>query len=157
MKVTLRIAVPGHYCVNLFNNDRESQVLANQVSRTQDLDMPFQTQLCAEQETLGSEVLQVIEFNDKDKQRKELIKIHQQFGHATADKLQRLLVNAGVRDSGLFEMLRKVVNNCETCALYKKTPPKPAVGLPLATDFNQTVAVDLHELETNVWYLHIIL
>ena len=78
----------GHYCVNLFNNNRESQFLANQVSRTQDLDMPFQSQLCAEQETLESEVLQVIELSDKDKQRKELIKIHQQFGHATADKLQ---------------------------------------------------------------------
>ena len=78
----------GHYCVNLLNNDRESQFLANQVSRTQDLDMPFRTQLCAEQETLESEVLQVIELSDKDKQRKELIKILQQFGHATADKLQ---------------------------------------------------------------------
>ena len=146
----------GHYCVNLLSNNRESQFLANQVSRTQDVDTQFQTQLCTEQETLESEVLQVIELNDTDKQRKELIKIHQQFGHATADKLQKLLVNAGVKASGLFEMLRKVVNNCETCALYRKTPPKPAVGLPLATDFNQTVAVDLHELETNVWYLHII-
>ena len=63
-------------------------------------------------------------------------------------------MNAGLREV-TFEMLRQVVNNCETCALFKKTPPKPAVGLPLATDFNQTVAVDLHELGTNVWYLHI--
>ena len=53
-------------------------------------------------------------------------------------------------------MLRQLVNNCETFALHKKTPPKPAVGLPLSTDFNNTVTVDLHELETNVWYLHII-
>ena len=60
------------------------------------------------------------------------------------------------RDSELFEILRQVVNSCETYSLYKKTPPKPAVGLPLATDFNQTLAVDLHELETNAWYLHII-
>ena len=49
-----------------------------------------------------------------------------------------------------------MVNNCETCALYKTKPPKPAVGLPLATGFNQTEAVDLHELETSVWYLDII-
>ena len=37
-----------------------------------------------------------------------------------------------------------MVNNCETCALYKKTPPKTAVGLPLATDLNETVAVALY-------------
>ena len=30
------------------------------------------------------------------------------------------------------------------------------VGLPLATEFNEMVAVDLHELEPNTWYLHII-
>ena len=120
------------------------------------MDTSFQTQLYTEQKTLQSEVLQVIEINDKDKERKELINIQQEFGHATGDKLQRLLVNAGVRDSALFEMQRQVVNECESCTLYKKTPPKPAVGLPLATGFNQTMAVDLHELETNVWYQHII-
>lgn len=94
----------------------------------------------------------MIEINDKDQRRKEKIKSRQLFGHATADKLQKLLVNEGVRDSALFEMLRHLVNNCETCALYKKTPPRAAVGLPLATAFHQTVAVDLHDLETNVWY-----
>ena len=30
------------------------------------------------------------------------------------------------------------------------------VGFPLANDYNQTVAVDLHQLEPNLWYLHII-
>lgn len=31
------------------------------------------------------------------------------------------------------------------------------VGLPLATEYNKTVAVDLHELENGrVWYLYII-
>lgn len=46
--------------------------------------------------------------------------------------------------------------NCETCASCN-TLSKPTVGLLLATvDFNQTVAVDLHELETYVWWLHII-
>ena len=30
------------------------------------------------------------------------------------------------------------------------------MGLPKATEFNQTVSVDLHYLEPNTWYLHII-
>lgn len=33
---------------------------------------------------------------------------------------------------------------------------KPAVRLPLASSYDETVAVDLHELESGVWYLHII-
>lgn len=32
----------------------------------------------------------MIETNDNDKQRKELIKIHQLFGHVIADKLRAL-------------------------------------------------------------------
>lgn len=34
--------------------------------------------------------------------------------------------------------------------------PKPAVGLPLASEYNETVAVDLRELEPGVWYLQVI-
>lgn len=34
--------------------------------------------------------------------------------------------------------------------------PRPAVGLPLASQHNETVAVDLHELKPGLWYLHII-
>jgi transposase InsO family protein len=139
----------GHYCVNLLASDIESNF-------AEDCDILFQEQLIPEEKVLESEVLHVIEMEDKQQQEKELTKIHKQFGHATADKLQKLLVNAGINDSGLFQILDKVVSKCETCTMYKKVPPKPAVGFPLATDFNQTVAVDLHELEKNVWYLHII-
>ena len=35
------------------------------------------------------------------------------------------------------------MKNCQTCKLYKKPPPTPVVGLPLATDFQQTMAMDL--------------
>ena len=108
-----------------------SHCSANQVSRTQDVDTSCQAQLYTIRSPSG-------DWNQWQGQTKEgtiiTIKIHQQFGNATADKLQKLLVDSGVRDSELSEMLRQVVNNCESCALYKKTPPKPAVGLPLATE-----------------------
>ena len=44
----------------------------------------------------------------------------------------------------------------EICQKYSRTKPKPAVGLPLASEYNETVAMDLHELEPGVWYRHII-
>ena len=53
-------------------------------------------------------------------------------------------------------MLEQICKECNTCLLFKKPPPCPAVGLPLASDFNETVAMDLHELGQNVWYLHLI-
>ncbi|XP_056150199.1 centromere-associated protein E [Lampris incognitus] len=54
------------------------------------------------------------------------------------------------------KMKTHIVQDCDICHRYSKTKPKPAVGLPLASTFNETVAVDLHELEPGVWYLHII-
>ena len=40
--------------------------------------------------------------------------------------------------------------------MYRKAIPKSVVGFSWATDFNQTVGMDLHQLEESVWYLHII-
>ena len=39
---------------------------------------------------------------------------------------------------------------------YKKPVPKPVVGFAWATDFNQTVEMDLKELGPSLWFLHII-
>ena len=33
--------------------------------------------------------------------------------------------------------------NCQTCQVYQKPPPRPVVGLPMATKFLETVAMDL--------------
>ena len=42
------------------------------------------------------------------------------------------------------------------CKQYKKVSPRPVVGLPRATDFNQSVAMDLHYIDKNLWYSHMI-
>lgn len=46
--------------------------------------------------------------------------------------------------------------NCDTCTKYKKSSASSVVGFSLASDFNQTVVVDLHQLEPSLWYLYII-
>ena len=53
-------------------------------------------------------------------------------------------------------MLEQICKECNTCLLFKKPPPRPAVEVPSASDFNETVAMDLHELGQNVRYLHLI-
>ena len=54
------------------------------------------------------------------------------------------------------DILTKVVSECELCIRFQKTPSRPAVSLPMASDWNELVAVDLHQLEQSIWYLHII-
>ena len=44
----------------------------------------------------------------------------------------------------------------ESCTKYKKQPARPIVGLSKADNFNQTVSMDLHQLEPNMWYMHVI-
>ena len=73
-------------------------------------------------------------------------KLHRHSAHAPAEKLIPLLNNAGSpwrEDDELKTHLRSTVKNCQTCKLYKKPPPTSVVGLPLATHFQQTVAMDL--------------
>ncbi len=103
-----------------------------------------------------NEILIISDKMSPAEKRNILMKLHKQFGHASADKLQRLLNSSGNKDTECSIILQKIVSECEVCQKHSKAKPKPAVGLPLASQYNETVAVDLHELEQGVWYLHII-
>ena len=76
-------------------------------------------------------------------------KLHRQFAHAPAQHMLRnlcLVSHAGspwANNSALKTQIHQTVDNCSTCNLYKKPPPRPVVGLPLATRFQETVAMDL--------------
>ena len=50
----------------------------------------------------------------------------------------------------------EVIQGCDVFFKYKKPVPRPVVGFAQATDFNQTVGVDLKELRPSLWLLHII-
>ena len=94
-------------------------------------------------------------MDTKDKET-AVKKLHRQFGHASEQKIGDLLKKANVEDKETYDVLAKVTNDCELCAKFKKTPSRPAVSLPLASDFNELISVGLHQLEQSVWYLHII-
>ena len=42
-----------------------------------------------------------------------------------------------------MDIIKEVSNNCTVCLQHKRTPCDPKVGLPLATEFNQCVTLDL--------------
>ena len=91
-----------------------------------------------------------------EENRKKIEKLHKQFAHPTAQKLKYLLKDANVSDEGILDLVDEVVSKCETCKRYKKTPPRPVVGLPIAKEFNEVVALDLKEWKSGVYFLHII-
>lgn len=154
--VKLDFTSSGHYCVNIMDNEKKNiqsddcvLVAVEDVTLEEQKNADVQSQ-CAE------EILTISDKMSLAEKHKILMKLHRQFGHASADRLQRLLTSSGNKDAECSVILEKIVSECGTCQRYSKTKPKPAVGLPLASQYNETVAVDLHELEPGVWYLHII-
>ena len=93
-----------------------------------------------------------------DLKKKQISKLHKQFGHATAYNLKKLIKNCDPDkcDAQLSKMIDSVVNDCEVCLTHKKPDPRPVVAFNKSSEFNGTVSMDLHQLEPNLWYLHIV-
>ena len=83
------------------------------------------------------------------------LKLHRQFSHPSADRLIKLVKDQGKECDDIVEAIRKVTQECKICQEYRKPPPRPIVGLPIASRFNQCIAMDLKQFK-NVHLLHII-
>ena len=71
-------------------------------------------------------------------------KLHSQFAHPPKNKLLQLIDRAGLGyDEELVEQINQVQDECKVCKEYARPSPVPAVGLPHASKFNETVALDL--------------
>lgn len=81
---------------------------------------------------------------DKKEITKILHKLNRQFGHAPVERLKHLMKSAGTGSLDIFNMTDNKTVNCNTCTKYKKSSPSSVVGFSLASDFDQTVVVDLH-------------
>ena len=78
--------------------------------------------------------------------KKLAVKLHKQFAHPPSSRLLRLINSAGEpwsSNEALKEAIKHVGDNCDTCKLFKRPPPKPVVGLPMATKFLECVSMDL--------------
>ena len=80
-------------------------------------------------------------------------KLHTQFGHPSCEKLKKLVKNSGMETEELVKAIEEISLNCDICKKFKASKPKPAVTFPLASEFNQTVAMDLKTWEKDKTYL----
>ena len=91
-------------------------------------------------------------YHEKEKMA---TKLHNQFGHPSYDKLCKFLTNAGVKDGQFFDILQDFSAKWNVCLKYKRKNPRRVVGLSLAKDFNDVIAMDLKPLN-NIHILHLI-
>ncbi|CAG2196694.1 unnamed protein product [Mytilus edulis] len=124
----------GHYCINI--KDRRIGQTDSVVSE--------------------EEILKVDSGFSKKRKNDIISKLHKQFDHASSEKLLSLLKSAGSVDSVTKAIVNDVCSKCIVCFKYQRPKPKPIVGFSHANDFNQIVAMDLHEIDHNFYYLHII-
>ena len=132
--IPLIVTESGHYCLPL--------------SRT--IDEPHSPEI---QKILFSTPIK--EDDPTDVNRKKILKLHKQFSHPHPDKLQTLLKNAGNVSKETMDTVVDISKNCDVCKRCKHNPPRPAVSFPLATQFNETVALDLKIYRTG-YMLHMI-
>lgn len=80
---------------------------------------------------------------------KDIVKLHQTFGHVSVAKLEKLISNSKKLTDEVKGFLEKVEENCDSCKQHRVAKPRPAVSLPRAHKFNQIVSVDLKQYKDN--------
>ena len=83
------------------------------------------------------------------------VKVHKQFCHCSGKRLRKLFLDAGVKDKEMLKLVEEVKSNCKLCEKYGSTPPKPVVTMPFAKTFNESVAMDLKDINSK-HVLHLI-
>ena len=132
--VRLIITESGHYCLPL----------------SRPIDEPYTS---STQKVLFTSPLQEGNLDDC---RKKILKLHKQFSHPHPDKLKTLIKQAGDATQDMLDMVTDVTKKCDICKRYKRTPLRPVVSFPLATEFNETVALDLKTFHGSGYMLHMI-
>ena len=83
-------------------------------------------------------------------------KLHMQFAHPSAERLIRLINRSEHKnDSVLKNEIHSITDACDVCKRFKRAPSRPVVSLPLSSEFNELVAMDI-KFYQSVPLLHII-
>ena len=128
------ITKSGHYALPLNNNDKVLQEAAKE----------------------GAKIVLTLQSVNIENKEKIAEKLHSQFAHPSAKRLIKLVESAGKGgDTQLIKEIHNISNNCQICKEYRRPSPRPVVGLPLASEFNEVVAMDLKMFEGK-WILHLI-
>ena len=85
-------------------------------------------------------------------EKKEIEKVHRYFGHRSGRKVWEFFAKAG-RLRGQKSAVLELIDQCNTCRNFKKSPARPKIGMPVANTFNDIVALDLKVLDQTGEYI----
>ena len=102
-------------------------------------------------------VCETLVSNSSQDIEKSLLKLHRQFGHPPKVKLVKLLEDANCWQPEYNDSVNKVYDKCKSSGLcrFKDKIYKPVVSLPMASEFNEKIAMDL-KLWKGKWIMHIV-
>ena len=103
--------------------------------------------------SVNAVVIQELGHEDK---LKTITKLHQQYGHPGRRNFVAHLKAAEVWSDEYSAIVDNIYKTCEICKIYAPANPRPVVALPMASHFNQYVAMDLKHWREGLWILHII-
>lgn len=86
---------------------------------------------------------------------KAILKLHKQYGHPGKSSFVKHIQVADMWDEKLRPIVDKIYESCSICQQFASARPRPVVSLPMASIFNETVAIDLKAWK-NVWILYMI-
>jgi len=92
-------------------------------------------------------------FKEGLKPKYVIQRLHKYFGHVSPESLYRILKASSGRDKFKQEEIRKVCENCPSCATNKRKMNRKKTSLPRAMAFNQVVTLDLKVHGTSEYIL----
>ena len=110
------------------------------------------------EEVTVDDILLTLNGNEADVE-KNMLKLHRQFGHPTRERFVKFIKVAGHWNPAYNSTIDALYSRCRICKLFSKTPSRPVCALPVSSDFNEVLTLDLKEfaLKPNIKYiLHMI-
>jgi len=89
--VKLHFTSSGYYCIDISNDGNEEHNVPESI------------------------VLLIDESMGENEKKKILIKLHQQFGHCSANRLKQLSKSACSNDDCTLKLLDQIVDKCDVC------------------------------------------
>ena len=74
---------------------------------------------------------------------KVIMKLHINWGHASATQIKRVLVDTEGDTQSLSRHVDEVVSQCDACKAFEKAPHIPISGMPTVSMFNERLQMDL--------------
>ena len=71
------------------------------------------------------------------------MKLHINWGHASATQIKRVLVDAEGDTQSLLQHVDEVASQCDTCKAFEKAPHIPFAGTSSVSMFNERLRMDL--------------